>query len=155
MGEIGVDAIDRKLLRLLQKDASRTNLELSEEVGLSPSSCLRRVRRLWRTGVIDRIVAILNPAEVGRALKAIVTVGLKRHGEREMSTFLETVAREPAVLQAYSVSGDTDIVLFLRLENMEEYGALCDRVFRSVPNVARFQTMLVIKTAKEETAIPT
>ncbi len=60
-----MDKIDRKLLKLLQEDASRTNAELAAEVGLSPSSCLRRIRRLHDTGVIDRVVAVLNPAKAG------------------------------------------------------------------------------------------
>jgi Lrp/AsnC family leucine-responsive transcriptional regulator len=61
-----MDRIDRRLLNLLQEDASRTNARLAEEVGLSPSSCLRRIRRLTSAGVIDRIVAVLNPAKAGR-----------------------------------------------------------------------------------------
>ncbi|GAB1584560.1 hypothetical protein PPNSA23_45030 [Phyllobacterium phragmitis] len=69
-----MDRIDRKLLNLLQRDASRTNADMADEVGLSPSSCLRRIRRLRRTGVIQRIVAILNPATIGRPLRALVTV---------------------------------------------------------------------------------
>ena len=61
-----MDRIDRKILNLMQRDASRTNADMAEEVGLSPSTCLRRVQRLKTTGVIDRIVAILNPARAGR-----------------------------------------------------------------------------------------
>ncbi len=68
-----MDRIDRKLLNLLQSDASRTNVEMADAVGLSASSCLRRVQRLHKSGVIDRIVAILNPAKAGRVLKALVT----------------------------------------------------------------------------------
>jgi len=75
-----MDRIDRKLLNLLQNDASRTNVDMADEVGLSPSSCLRRLQRLRKSGVIDRIVAILNPAKAGRVLKALVTVELKLHG---------------------------------------------------------------------------
>ena len=79
-----MDRIDRKLLNLLQRDASRTNVDMADEVGLSPSSCLRRTQRLRKSGVIDRIVAILNPAKAGRMIKALVTVELKLHGEQHM-----------------------------------------------------------------------
>jgi DNA-binding Lrp family transcriptional regulator len=149
-----MDQIDRKLLHLLQEDASRTNADLAEEVGLSPSSCLRRIRRLKSSGVIERVVAILNPAKAGKGLRAIVTVELERHGEQHMRRFLDLAARERAVIQAYSVSGETDAVLMLRLADMDEFDALCERLFRDRTNVARYYTMFVIRTAKETTAIP-
>ncbi|RRH93040.1 Lrp/AsnC family transcriptional regulator [Mesorhizobium tamadayense] len=148
-----MDQIDKKLLNLLQRDASKTNVEMADEVALSPSSCLRRVRRLRKTGVIDRIVAILNPAGTGRVLKALVTVELKLHGEQHTRRFLDLASAEVAVSQAYSVTGEADIALFLHLRDMAEYEALCDRLFREQTNVARFVTMMVIRTAKEETAI--
>ncbi|TIP83884.1 MAG: Lrp/AsnC family transcriptional regulator, partial [Mesorhizobium sp.] len=72
------------------------NQFLAAEVGLSPSSCLRRIRRLKSAGVIDRVVALLNPAKAGRGMKAIVTVELERHGEQHMRRFLELAALEPA-----------------------------------------------------------
>ncbi|TCV71338.1 AsnC family transcriptional regulator [Neorhizobium sp. R1-B] len=149
-----MDRIDRKLLNLLQRDASRTNADMADEVGLSPSSCLRRIRRLRQTGVIDRIVAILNPASAGRTLKAMVTVELKLHSEQQMRQFFDRATREDAVAQAYAVTGEVDVVLMLHLRDMEEYDALCDRLFRDETNVARFFTMMIIRTAKNETAIP-
>lgn len=148
-----MDKIDRKLLNLMQQDASRTNVEMADEVGLSPSSCLRRVQRLYKSGIIDRVVAILNTAKAGRAIKAIVTVELKLHGEQHMRRFLDMAKAEEAVIQAYAITGEMDVILMLRLGNMEEFDALCDRLFRDQTNVARFVTMVVIKTAKEDTAI--
>lgn len=149
-----MDKIDRKLLNLLQADASRTNAALADAVGLSPSSCLRRIRRLNAEGIIDRTVAILKPTKAGRGMKAIVTVELERHGEEHMRRLLDVVMKEPAVTQACTVSGETDAVLMLSLRDMEEYGALCERLFRSGNNVARYYTMFVTRTAKETTSIP-
>ncbi|HWU61597.1 MAG TPA: Lrp/AsnC family transcriptional regulator [Ensifer sp.] len=148
-----MDRIDRKLLNLMQRDASRTNVDMADEVGLSPSSCLRRVQRLRASGIIERVVAILNPAKAGRGIKAIVTVELKLHGEEHMRRFLDLASAEEAVSQAYVVTGESDVVLMLRLTSMEEFSDLCDRLFRDQTNVARFFTMMVIKTAKEETAV--
>lgn len=148
-----MDRIDRKLLTLMQRDAGRTNASLADAVGLSPSSCLRRVRRLRASGVIDRIVAILNPAKAGRGLRAIVTVELKEHGEQQMRRFLGLASAEPAVSQAYAVTGSVDVVLVMRLVDMEEFDALCERLFRDRTNVARFYTLVVIRTAKDDTAI--
>jgi Lrp/AsnC family transcriptional regulator, leucine-responsive regulatory protein len=148
-----MDRLDRKLLNLLQQDASRTNADIADEVGLSPSSCLRRVRRLRATGIVDRIVAILNPAKTERMLKALLTVELKQHGEQHMRRFLDLAIKEEAVAQAYAVTGEIDIVLLLRFKDMEEFDALCDRLFRDKTHVARFFTMMVIRTAKDQTAI--
>ena len=149
-----MDRIDRKLLTLMQRDASRTNVDMADEVGLSPSSCLRRMQRLRRSGVIDRVVAILNPARAGRAIKALVTVELKQHGEQQMRHFLDLASAEETISHAYAVTGESDVVLMLRLKDMEEFDALCERLFRDDNGVARFFTMIVIRTAKEETAIP-
>ena len=148
-----MDGIDRKLLNLMQRDASRTNIDMADEVGLSPSSCLRRVQRLRKSGLIDRIVAILNPAKAGRGIKALVTVELKLHGEQHMRRFLDIAIAEEAVAQAYAVTGAMDVVLMLRLRDMEEFDTLCDRLFSDQTNVVRFVTMIIIRTAKEETAI--
>ena len=148
-----MDRIDRKLLNLMQRDASRTNVDMADEVGLSPSSCLRRVQRLRASGIIDRVVAVLNPARAGRGIKAIVTVELKLHGEAHMRRFLDLASAEEAVSHAYAVTGETDVVLMLRLKDMEEFSALCDSLFRDEHNVSRFFTMMVVKTAKEETAV--
>ncbi|MEO9874652.1 MAG: Lrp/AsnC family transcriptional regulator [Anderseniella sp.] len=148
-----MDGIDKKLLNLLQRDASRTNANLADEVGLSASSCLRRIRRLRSAGIVDRIVAILNPSKAGKALKAVVTVELKEHGEQHMRRFLDLVTSEEAVSQAYAVTGEIDVLLMMRLKDMDEFDALCDKLFRDRTNVARFYTMIIIRTAKEETAL--
>ncbi|WP_353644911.1 Lrp/AsnC family transcriptional regulator [Mesorhizobium sp. WSM2239] len=148
-----MDRLDKRLLNLLQIDASRTNASLAEEVGLSASTCLRRIARLKMAGVVDRVVAILNPSKVGHGLKAIVTVELERHGEQQTRRFLDLASAEPAVIQAYSVSGQTDAILMLRLSDMAEFDALCERLFRDQANVARYYTSFVIRTAKETTAI--
>lgn len=148
-----MDRIDKKILGLLQCDASRTNASLADEVGLSASSCLRRIRRLRTSKIINRVVAILNPAKAGKSLKAIVTVELKEHGEKQMRKFLEMAAQEDAVSQAYSVTGETDVVLILWLKDMDEFDLLSDRIFRDETNVVRFYTMIVMRTAKDETAI--
>ncbi|WP_018700125.1 Lrp/AsnC family transcriptional regulator [Amorphus coralli] len=149
-----MDRIDRTLLTLLQRDASRTNAALADEVGLSPSSCLRRIRRLRASGIINRVVAILNPSRAGRSLRTIVTVELKEHGEQQMRRFLTLAAQEEAVTQAFAVTGSVDVVLVMRLADMEEFDALCERLFRERTNVVRFSTLVVIRTAKDETAIP-
>lgn len=148
-----MDKIDRKLLNLVQADANRTNSDLADKVGLSPSSCLRRMQRLHKTGVIDRIVAILNPKKTERNIKAIITVNLELHGEQHMQAFVNRMAKEVAVTGVYPVTGETDVVLMLRLRDMEELDILCQKFAKEETNIARYVTMMVIRTAKEETAV--
>lgn len=148
-----MDRIDRKLLNLLQADASRTNAQLAEEVGLAPSSCLRRIRRLEAAGLILRTVAILDLAKAGKGLKVIIAVELARHDEPSRRQFLELAARQPAVVQAYGVTGQTDVILILRVADMDEVTALCELLFDEHSNVARYYTMVVNKTGKETTAV--
>lgn len=148
-----MDKIDRKLLNILQHDASRTNVDMADEVGLSPSTCLRRVQKLHKSGIIDRIVAILNPRKTGRVIQAIVTVELLQHGEHHMREFLQKAGDEVAISKVYAVTGQVDVVLMFNLRDMDEFDAICDRLFRSENNVSRFYTLVVIKTWKEETAI--
>ena len=141
-------------MNLLQRDASRTNADLAAEVGLSPSSCLRRIRRLRDGGIIDRIVAILNPAKAGRVLKAWVTVELKLHGDQHMRRFLSLATAEPAVATAHAVTGTVDVVLMLHLRDMEEFDALSDRLFRDNTNVKAFKTLVAMDRVKVGMTVP-
>ena len=147
-----MDRLDKKILKALQRDASVTNSALAESIGLSPSSCLRRVRRLRDERFIDRIVAVLNPSKFDVRLKAVVTVKLREHGERRIQDFLNRAIAESAVIQAYAVTGDVDIIVVVRFRDMEEFDAVSERLFRG-RNVAQFQTMIAIKTAKEDLAL--
>ena len=123
-----MDRIDRKLLNLMQRDASRTNVDMADEVGLSPSSCLRRIRRLRKEGIIDRIVAILNSARSGRVIKALVTVELKLHGEQHMRRFLDLAIAEKAVDRKTGARGLRSISAspgLMALLTFEKTGSSC------------------------------
>lgn len=149
-----MDALDRKIVTLLQQDADLTNAELSAQVNLSPSSCLRRVQRLKQEGVLLKTVALADPEKLGRTLTAIVDVTLERHGSAARKTFLQQMHREPAIGQAYAVTGETDVLLIMNLVDMKEYQALCDRLFDHDPNVVKFRTLFAMERYKFDTAIP-
>lgn len=147
-----MDRIDLKLLAALQADGGQTNQALADAVGLSPSSCLRRVERLKAEGVIRSTVTLVDPAALGRPLTALIEVELARHGAA-LSDFLALARAEPAATHVYAVTGDSDAVLILRLADMDELNALCDRLLRDEHFVTRFRTLIVMQTAKESTAI--
>lgn len=148
-----MDRIDLKILACLQKDASIANNDLADLVGLAPSSCLRRVRRLKADGIITGTIALTDPKKMGRALKAIVTVKLADHGKAARQDWLAELDREKAVSQVFSVSGETDVVVMLNLTDMEEFQQLSECVFSDNENVIQFTTMFVLEQHKLNLAL--
>jgi DNA-binding Lrp family transcriptional regulator len=145
-----MDKIDRKILDYLQRDASIRNVDLADRVGLAPSSCLRRVRKLWKAGIITRSVVLTDGEKMGRNVKAIVSVKLVDHGNDARENWLASLKRERAVSQVYSVSGEADAVIFMTLANMREFQELSQSLFSSDPNVVQFVTQFVLEEHKFE-----
>ncbi|WP_370280767.1 Lrp/AsnC family transcriptional regulator [Pontibacterium sp.] len=150
-----MDDIDRRILEILQQDASLSNVELAEKLSLSPSSCLRRVQKLKADGVITQTVALVDPDKLDRSLCGIVEVSLERHGTEARLEFIEKIQQEGAITQAYSVTGEADVILVMHLKDMKEYAALCDRMLNYDPNVVKFRTFFAMEQYKHTTAIPT
>ncbi|MDV7338543.1 Lrp/AsnC family transcriptional regulator [Terasakiella sp. A23] len=144
-----MDKIDQNILTILQQDASLTNAALAERVNLAPSSCLRRVQKLKQQGIIKKTVAVIDEKTLGRNLHAIVEIDLARHGHQAYSAFQERVKHEIAVTKAFSISGESDVILNISLKDMEEYQAFCDRVLNHDDNVLRFRTNFVMRVIKE------
>ena len=149
-----MDVIDRKIIAVLQHDAGLTNAELSAQVNLSPSSCLRRVQRLKEQGVLLKTVVLADPDKLNRSLTAIVDVTLERHGSEARQVFLQQMHQEQAIAQAYSVTGETYVLLIMNLIDMKEYQANCDRLFDHDPNVVKFRTLFAMGRYKFDTEIP-
>ena len=110
-----MDEIDRRILNVLQVDASQTNSELALAVHVSPPTCLRRVKQLTEAGVIQRQVAIVAPEKVGPSLTAIVEISLDVQAAERMAEFEAHVAGEDAVLQCYRVAPGPDFVLIVQV----------------------------------------
>lgn len=148
-----MDAQDRRILEILQQNADVTNAELAERVHLSPSSCLRRVKRLEDQGVITRRVALVDAEKVGRGLTSIIHVILDKHGRRQNEDFIRSLRDEPAVQQAFGVTGEADVVLILRLKDMKECASINERLLNNNPNVVRFHTHFAMESYKDGTAV--
>ena len=148
-----MDRIDRNILKALQADASIKNNDLADLVGLAPSSCLRRVRALRKSGVILRTVALTDPEKMGRNLKVIVTVKLEDHGAKARAAWLKLLDADRTVSQVYAVSGDTDVVVVLVLANMKEFQEVSEKLFGSDPNVLQFQSLFVLNEYKFDLAL--
>ena len=143
-----MDHIDRKILDYLQQDASIRNVDLADRVGLAPSSCLRRVRILWQSGIITRSIILTDSEKMGWHIKAIVSVKLVDHGNDACEDWFASLADERAVSQAYSVSGEMDAVVILTLANMKEFQELSQSLFAGNSNVFQFVTQFVLEELK-------
>jgi len=144
----GLDELDRRILSLLQTDASMSNQELAQRVHASPPTCLRRVRRLRELGVIQGIVAILAPERVGSPLTAIVEITLDIQTAERLESFENRVRNEPALVQCYRVSGGPDFVLVALAANMQAYQELVRRVFNADSNVRNVRTFFSMHRSK-------
>jgi Lrp/AsnC family leucine-responsive transcriptional regulator len=148
-----LDDLDRRILNILQVDASQTNAELAELVHISPPTCLRRVKQLRENGVIERQVAIVTPDKVGARLSAIVEITLDVQAADRMAEFERVVADEAAVLQCYRVSPGPDFVLVVQVADMPAYHALAHRLFTTHSNVRNVKAYFSTFRSKFETRI--
>ncbi len=149
-----LDDLDRRILAVLQLDASLSNLALASRVHASPATCLRRVRRLIDEGVIERQVAIVSPRALGPTLTAILEITLDRQGDEHLDAFEARAAAEPAVLQCYRVSPGPDFVLIAQVRDMPGYQALAARLLRADANVRNVRSYFAIRRAKFDTRVP-
>ena len=106
-----LDSIDRKILGLLQEDGRKTIAELAEQVGLSPSPCLRRVRMLEEAGVVSRYVAVLDQQSVGLPVSVFISIKLESQREEALDRFAKAIQRWPEVLECYLMTGPRDYLL--------------------------------------------
>ena len=148
-----LDDIDRRLLDLLQTDASRTNQALAEAAGVSPATALRRVRRLTESGVIERQVALLAPRLFDAGLTALTEVSLDRQGVELLEAFEARALADPSVQQCYRVSPGPDFVLVAWVPDMNAWGAVVQRLFTQDANVRNVKTFFSVKRAKFEPRI--
>ena len=143
-----LDAIDLRLLELLQDDASRSNQDLAAAAHVSPATSLRRVRRLVETGVIERSLTLLSTERLGAGLQAIVELQLDRQGAEHLDAFEAIAVADASVQQCWRVSPGPDFVLVLWVADMAGYNALVRRLFTQQANVRNVKTFFATKRAK-------
>ena len=116
---IKLDAIDQRILRVLQRDGRCPNNELAREVGLSPSPCLRRVRLLEEAGVIEGYAAVIDPARVGMGMTVFARVWLSGQDEDQVEHFIQEVSKLTQILECHLMAGDCDFLLRIVAEDLE------------------------------------
>jgi DNA-binding Lrp family transcriptional regulator len=158
MDPLDLDAIDLQLLARLQQDSALSNQALAELVHVSPPTCLRRVKRLWDAGLIEREIAILSVDQmaslIGHGLCAVVEITLDRQDQTALEAFENKVAQEDAVQQCYRVSPGPDFCLVVHTRDMPDYLALTQRLFTVDANVRNVKSFFSVKRSKFGARVP-
>ncbi|WP_341909862.1 Lrp/AsnC family transcriptional regulator [Polaromonas sp. YR568] len=153
-----LDKLDRQILRSLQADGRATFDALAEQVGLSPSAVLRRVKRLEEAGVIDRYVALVKPEVVGLGLTAYINVRLEKHTESHkrnpMDLFRASVQTWPEVVECAALTGEMDYLLRVLVQDMAHYSRFIMDTLLKHPSVQDCKTSFVLDRVKTTTAVP-
>ena len=154
MANITLDSFDTRILSALQRDGRLTNAELSEAVGLSASQCSRRRSALEASGAIARYAALLSPGKVGLGLTAFVEVTLHAHSEERSRRFAQLVDRLDEVQEAHSLTGDTDYLLKLAVQDLSALSQILNHVLLAHESVARIRSSIVLERLKDTPELP-
>ena len=149
-----LDSTDWKILRELQNDGRVTNVELSRRVGISAPPCLRRVRALERSGVIEAYYALLNEKKIGYELTAFAMVGLTSQAEADLVAFEARVRSWPIVRECHMLSGEIDFILKCVTSDLTSFQDFVIHELTSAPNVDSVKTSLAIRRSKFEPGAP-
>ena len=163
MTKIALDKTDRKILSILQADGRLSNQDVAELVALSPSPCLRRIKRLEEAGVIRQYVALLDPDKIGLGLLAYVNVRLEkrsgpalspRSGATHADLFRAAVQTWPEVVACHAMTGDMDYLLRVQVEDMAHFSRFVQEQLLHHPSVIDVKTSFSLEKFKETTALP-
>lgn len=148
-----LDALDIRILTILQENARITTLELAEQVGLSPTPCARRVKRLEDEGLIDRYVTLLNAQRVGLDLSVFISVRLRNQTAETIDKFERSVRQMPEISECYLVSGVHDYLLRLRLADVEALKEFLRNRLVTIEGIAETHSSIVLDKVKYTTAL--
>jgi len=149
-----MDRFDRLILEALQRDGRISNKQLAQQVHLSESACLRRVRALEEGGMIERYVAMVSQSKAGIPGDVLVHIGLHREEQSELAAFEEAVRNIPEVMECYLMTGEFDYLLRVVVADMADFERIHKDELTRLPGVARVNSSVAIRTVLKRTALP-
>ncbi len=149
-----LDAIDKKILENLQKDGRLSLADLSNEVGLSPSPCLRRLRLLEKDGIIARYVAVLDQKKAGLPVSVFVSIKLDRQREDALDKFSKAITRWPEVLECYLMTGPRDYLLRIVVADVAAYEAFLKQKLTRLDAIASIESSFALEQVKYTNVLP-
>jgi Lrp/AsnC family leucine-responsive transcriptional regulator len=151
---MNLDALDLRILRELQADASLSNVTLAQRVGLSPSPCLARVKALRTSGVIREVVAILNPKTLGLYLNVFISISLKQQTRASLEAFEAKVCLREEVMECYLMTGDADYLIRVAVADMEALERFILEQLSPMKEVEKIRSSFTLKQVRYKTALP-
>jgi len=150
-----IDRIDKKILEILQLNAQISNQDLAEQVALSPTPCLRRVKLLEEKGYINRYVTLLDPKKLGLHLHIMILVGLDNHSAATIKHFEKAIDSLPEVIQCYLITGQkADYLLKVVMPDMDHYQTFLLKKLVSIKGVDNVQSSFILRNIVDKTALP-
>lgn len=149
-----LDRIDARLLDLVQRNNRLTSEELGAKVGLSASGVQRRLKRLRLEGVIEADISVISPKAVGKYVTVLVLISFERGQSDTVDRFKRAICRMTEVMSGFYVTGQTDFVLLVAVNDMEEYEQFTRRLVHANPDIKRFETMVVLDRVKAGFTLP-
>lgn len=146
-----IDAIDKRILRTLQRNGRLQNADLAKEVGLSPSPCLRRVRLLEEAGIIDRYVALLNPAKINQGMTIYARVWLAQQDSETVERFIYEVKLLPQITECHLMAGDSDFLLKIAVADLNDYRNFQSIYLNRIKGIQNIKTEIPLQTIKSTT----
>lgn len=154
MAQITLDSIDRRILSELQAEGRMTNVDLAAKVGLTAPPCLRRVRALEESGIIEGYHAALNASRLGYTITVFAMVSLKSQAEADLRAFEDHIATLEPVRECHMLNGEIDFILKIVARDLQEFQAFLTTSLTPAPNVASVKTSLTIRRAKYQPGVP-
>jgi len=149
-----LNRFDRAILALLQQDARLTNAALAERVSLSESACLRRVRALEESGLIQGYTAVIDQQKAGCPMNIFVTITLDRQSQSGLEAFEEAVRKIPEVMECYLMTGEHDYMLRLVAADLADFERIHNQHLTRLPSVARVQSSFAMRKVTRSTTLP-
>ena len=149
-----IDAIDKKILRTLQKNAKITNAKLSKEIGLSPAPTLERVRKLESKGIISGYHAKLDKSKIGLGVSTYVMVSLKGHNKKNLDSFIEKISDVDNIVECHHITGSGDFILKVVAKDIESYQKLMLEKVSEIEVTDSLQSMVILSTFKDKKQMP-
>ena len=147
-----IDDIDKKIVAVLQAEGRLPIVELADRVGLSPTPCQRRVKRLEEEGVITRYAALISPAAMGYGLQALVEVTLDDHSEKTVEAFEAAIRARPEVVACYAVTGDMDFLLHIFAPDLANFSDFALKALLRMPGVKGSRSSFIMQAVKSDLA---
>lgn len=154
MTNIAIDDVDRRILAALQSNGRLQNVELAKLVGLSPSPCLRRVRRLEKAGFIARYSAVLERTRLGFGITAFLHIEIERNRKAETELLREQVRKLPQVIACHIVTGDADFLLEIVATDLADYSQFVLDVLNKLPGIKGIRSSISLEAVKSSGPLP-